>query len=113
MARIRALPMVATLGLTLLTTASPAAAYVIEAVTSIPADRAVDKETLEKAVLAAVDDVAAHAVAFTPTVVSLREAKLIGDRIYLFVLLADADGEAEIQVLGNGAARPDPEPTLQ
>ena len=53
----------------------------------------------------AVDDVATHAVAFTPTVVSLREAKLIGDRIYLFVLLADEAGEAEIHVLATGTAR--------
>jgi hypothetical protein len=46
-----------------------------------------------KAVRAAVDDVATHAMAFTPTTVSLREAKLAGDRIYLLVLLADRVGE--------------------
>jgi hypothetical protein len=38
--------------------------------------------------------------------VSLREAKLIGDRIYLFVLIADAAGEAEIEVLKAVSARP-------
>ena len=32
------------------------------------------------------------------------EAKLIGDRIYLFVLLADEAGEAEIHVLATGTA---------
>jgi hypothetical protein len=32
-------------------------------------------------------------MAFTPTTVSLREAKLAGDRIYLLVLLADRVGE--------------------
>ena len=106
MPKIRALSIVATLGLAVLTTASPAAAYGIEALTSIPADQATDKETLEHAIRVAVDDVAAHAVAFTPTVVSLREAKLIGDRIYLFVLHADEAGEAEIHVLETGATRP-------
>jgi hypothetical protein len=105
MPTIRTLSMVLTLGLAVLCTTSPAAAYVIEALTSISADQATDKETLEQAIRTAVDDVAAHAVAFTPTVVLLRDAKLIGDRIYLFVLLADEAGEAEIQVLETGTAR--------
>ena len=99
MVKIRALSIVVALGLALLMTARPAAAYVIEALTSIPAGEAADKPTLEKAIQAAVDDIAAPAVAFRPTVVSLREAKLVGDRIYLFVLIADAAGEAEIEVL--------------
>jgi hypothetical protein len=110
MAKIRALSIVAILGLALLATARPAGAYVIEALTSISADEAGDKETLEKAILAAVDDLATHAVAFVPTVVSLREAKLVGDRIYLFVLLADAEGEAEIEVLKADTARPGLDP---
>ena len=105
MPTIRTLSIVVTLGLAVLGTPRPAAAYVIEALTSIPAVDVADKPTLEKAIRVAVDDVAAHAVAFTPTVVSLRDAKLIGDRIYLFVLLADEAGEAEIQVLETGTAR--------
>jgi hypothetical protein len=109
MAKIRALLIVIALGLALLTAARPAAAYVIEALTSIPAGEAADKPALEKAIRAAVDDIATHAVAFTPTVVSLREAKLIGDRIYLFVLIADAAGEAEIEVLRDVSVRPSPE----
>jgi len=110
MAKIRALSIVVALGLTLLTTARPAGAYVIEALTSISTDHAGDKATLEKAILAAVDDLATHAVAFTPTVVSLREAKVVGDRIYLFVLLADAAGEAEMEVLKADPARPVQDP---
>ena len=106
MAKIRALSVVVTLGLALVGTASPAAAYVIEALTSIPAGQAADKPALGKAIRAAVDDIATHAVAFTPTVVSLREAKLVGDRIYLFVLIVDAAGEVEIEVLKAVSARP-------
>jgi hypothetical protein len=109
MGTIRAVSIAAILGLVVLTTTSPAAAYIIEALTSISADEAVDKETLENAIRAAVDDVAAHAVGFTPTVVSLREAKLIGGRIYLFVLLADAAGEAEMHVLEATAPSPGPD----
>ncbi len=63
-----------------------------------------------KAIRAAVDDVTTHAVAFTPTVVSLIEAKLVGDRIYLLVLLADQAGEKELAVLNAGTEPPDPEP---
>jgi hypothetical protein len=37
---------------------------------------------------------------------SLRVAKLVGGRIYLFVLLADAAGEAELEVLRATSARP-------
>ena len=110
MAKIRALSIVVAIGLALLTTASPAGAYVIEALTSISTDQGGDKATLEKAILAAVDDLATHVVAFTPTVVSLREAKVVGDRIYLFVLLADAAGEAEMEVLKTDPARPVQDP---
>ena len=110
MAKIRALSIVVTLGIALLATASPARAYIIEALTSIPADQATDKETLDKAIRAAVDDLATHAVAFTPTIVSLREAKLVGDRIYLLMLIADAAGEAEIEVLKAASTQPGPNP---
>ena len=106
MATISALSIVVALGLALLTTASPAHAYVIEALTSIPAGEAADKPALEKAIQVAVDDIATHAVAFKPTIVSLREAKLVGDRIYLFVLIADAAGEAEIKLLKAVSTRP-------
>lgn len=38
-------------------------------------------------------------LAFTPTVVALLDARLIGDRIFLFVLLADREGERAVKVL--------------
>jgi hypothetical protein len=109
MAKIRAFSIVFTLGLALLTTAAPAGAYVIEALTSIPANQTGDKAALEKMIEAAVDDLATHAARFTPTMVSLRQAKLVGDRIYLFVLLADAEGEAEIEAMMNAAGRRGPD----
>ena len=108
--KIRALSIVVALGLALVATASPARAYVIEALTSIPVAEAADKETLEQAIRAAVDDIATHAVAFRPTMVAVREAKLVGDRIYLFILLADSAGEAEIEVLKAASTQPGPNP---
>jgi len=110
MAKIRTFSITATLALALLTTASPATAYIVGALTSIRADDAADDATLKKAIRAAVDDVTTHAVAFTPTVVSLIEAKLVGDRIYLLVLLADQAGEKELEVLNAGTEPPDPGP---
>jgi hypothetical protein len=110
MTKIRALSIVVTLGLTLLATAGPAAAYVVEALTSISVDAASDGATLEKAIQAAVDDITTHAVAFAPTLVSLRDAKVVGDRIYLFVLVADAAGEAEIEVMRASTTSPGFEP---
>jgi hypothetical protein len=38
-------------------------------------------------------------------VVSLRDAKIVGDRIYLFILLADAEGEAELAALKSDRTR--------
>jgi hypothetical protein len=72
---------------------------VVEAITAISAVEGEDRARLDAAIQAAVDDVAAHAVAFTPTVVALLDAKLIGDRIFLFVLLADREGEEAVKVL--------------
>ena len=64
---------------------------------------------MQKAIREAVDDVAADAIAFTPTVTFLRETKLVGDRVYLFVLLADAAGKRRSQVLKAASARPGPD----
>jgi hypothetical protein len=87
------------LGLAVLVVPAPAPAYFVEAVTAISADEGDDRTRLEHAIQAAMDDVAAHAVAFTPTVVALLDARLIGDRIFLFVLLADREGERSVKVL--------------
>lgn len=103
---MRSVSLGAALGLALMASASPATAYIIEALTSIPMPVDHDKAALERAVQAAVDDIATHAVGFTPTLVSLREAKLVGDRIYLFVLVVDAAGMAELETLQ--ADSPDP-----
>jgi len=87
------------LGIALLAVAVPAPAYVVEAVTAIPAEDGDDETRLDGSIQAALDDLAAHAVAFTPTVVTVLDAKVVGDQIFLFVLLADAEGERMIKVL--------------
>jgi hypothetical protein len=62
------------------TVAPPALAHVVEAVASIPSEQGEDRETLDRAIQTAIDDVVAHAIAFEPTIVSLLDAKVVGDR---------------------------------
>ena len=81
------------------TTGTPALAYVVVVTTSVPATSAGDETQLKTVVESAVKDVLAHAVAFTPTLVTLENARLLGDRIYLVLLIADADGEKSLEAL--------------
>jgi hypothetical protein len=91
--------LMAGLALSVLVVPAPAPAYMVEAVTAIPAAEGDDRRRLEDAIQAAMDDLATHAVALTPTVMALLDARLIGDRIFLFVLLADRDGEQAVKRL--------------
>jgi hypothetical protein len=68
-------------------------------VAAVPAPVYLGRELLDGTIQAALDYVAAHAAALTPTVVSLLDVKLIGDRIFLFVLLADREAERTIEAL--------------
>ena len=79
------------LGLALLLVAAPAP-------TLAPVE-SLDQKRRDGTIQAALDYVAAHAVALTPTVVALLDARLIGERIFLFVLLADREGERTIRLL--------------
>jgi hypothetical protein len=68
-------------------------------VAAVPAPVYLGRELLDGTIQAALDYVAAHAAALTPTMVSLLDVKLIGDRIFLFVLLADREAERTIEAL--------------
>jgi hypothetical protein len=94
------------LGLTAL--ATPAHAFVAEVATSISAATVQDDAQLADAVYAAIRDVVKQAIAFTPSLVQLQSARLVGDRIYLLLLIADAEGEETLKAFGSaGAAPPD------
>jgi len=94
----------ALVGLAFAATAEPAAGYVVEITTSIPVVSAEDDAQLKAALAAAIDDVLHHAIAFTPTVVALQSARVIGDRIYILLLIADGDGEATMERLADEAS---------
>jgi len=86
-------------GLVLAVFANPASAYVVEITTSIPTASALDKAQLRDALRSAIDDVLRHAIAFTPTIVTLQSARVVGDRIYILLLIADGDGEETMKRL--------------
>jgi Na+-translocating ferredoxin:NAD+ oxidoreductase RnfG subunit len=78
---------------------SPALAYVVVVTTSVRVTNVADEAQLEAAVKSAVDDVLEHAIAFTPTVVTLESVRVVGNQIYLLLLIADRDGEKSIEAL--------------
>ena len=93
---------------------TPAAAHVVQATTSLPlADLDVnDKPQIEQALKTAVDQLLKDTIAFQPTLVTLTDAQVIGERLYFRVLIADEDGERVLSELnghgsgGPGAERP-------
>ena len=94
------------IGLALVGSAYPANAYVVEITTSIPTASVADKAQLKDAIESAIDDVLRHAIAFTPTVVTIQNARVVGDRIYILLLIADGDGEEMMkQLSGDALAR--------
>ena len=86
-------------GLVLAVFANPASAYVVEITTSIPTASALDTAQLRDALRSAIDEVLRHAIAFTPTIVALQSARVVGDRIYILLLIADGDGEETMKRL--------------
>jgi hypothetical protein len=87
---------------------SPAAAYVVVVSTSVDVSNAADETQLQAALESAIQDVLAHAIAFTPTVVTLEGARRIGNEVYLFLFIADADGEKSMKAFSTIEPSHDP-----
>jgi hypothetical protein len=92
----------AALAVTALT--SPAMAYVVEVTTSIALTDVADKVQLLRAVESAVDDVLANAISFSPTVITVQNARVLGDRIHLLLLIVDAAGEKVLEAIAGDEA---------
>jgi hypothetical protein len=90
------------LALTVLVTARPAPAYVVTVATSIPARSLTDDTDLKAAVRSAVEDVLQNAIALVPTFVSVENARVVGDRLYILIVVGDGDGEATMRALSGG-----------
>ena len=95
------------IGLAIATFANPAMAYLLEITTSIPVTSAADDGQFKNAVKSAIDDVLKHAIGFVPTVVTLQDARVVGERLYILLLIADDEGEQTIKTL----SREEPGPT--
>ena len=87
-------------GLAVTALATPAMAYVVKVTTSIDLTDVADKAQLHRAVESAVDDVLANAITFEPTLVTLQNARVVGSRMYILLLIADADGEKTLEAIG-------------
>ena len=94
---MKALLAAAALGLAWL--ATPAEAYLVEVTTTVAVADATDQSELRQALQTAVDDVLKDAIAFQPTLVVLTRAMVVGDRLYVRLLIADKDGEKAVQDL--------------
>jgi hypothetical protein len=90
----------AVVGLTLMALATPAMAYVVQVTASIDLTDVADKAQLGRALQSAVDDVLKNAITFSPTVVTVQNARVVGDRMYILLLIADADGEKTLEAIG-------------
>ena len=87
----------------LTTWGTPALAYVVDVLISIPVASS-EGDALEDAVRAAVNDVLDHAIAFVPTVVGVLDARVVGNHIYILLLFADDDGAAIMKRLTDAGA---------
>jgi hypothetical protein len=97
--------MAAAAALTLAWLATPVEAYVVEVMTTITVADANDQTALREALQTAVDGVLKDAIAFQPTLVVLTRAMVVGDRLYVRLLIADKEGERTVEELG--AKNPD------
>ena len=50
-------------------------------------------------------DVLSHAIAFSPTFVTVQTARVIGDRVYILLLIGDSEGEKLLKKLSDGAEK--------
>ena len=91
----------AVIGAFVLWLAAPAMAHVVQATTSLSLiDLDVtDKPKLEQALKSAIDEVLSNVIAFKPTLVTLTDAQVVGERLYVRLLIADEDGEKTIDTL--------------
>ena len=96
----------ALIALAFVTYATPAAAYVVAVPMSVAASTMADDDDLKAAIRSAVDDVLSHAIAFSPTFVTVQTARVIRGRVYILLLIGDADGERMLEKLSADAAGP-------
>src|SRR5438034_911745 len=82
----------------------------IRSPTALPQAGEVGDCARRHAVDAAIVDVLRNAIAFSPTMGTIQNARAVADRIYILLLIADADGEKTLEVISAERSAPsDPE----
>jgi hypothetical protein len=90
--------------------ATPALAHVVEVTTALEMPESQDASAMKAALQKAVERVLADTIAFKPTMVALTDARVMGEKLLVKLLIADADGERmlkDLQEQGTGSASPD------
>ena len=90
--------------------ATPALAHVVEVTTALEMPASQDASAMKAALQKAVERVLADTIAFKPTMVALTDARVMGEKLLVKLLIADADGERmlkDLQEQGTGSASPD------
>jgi hypothetical protein len=74
-----------------------------------------DQAQIKRVLQSAVDGVLKDAIAFTPTMVVLTRAMLVGERLYIRLLIADQEGERTFNDLAEpgGEAQGSASPKLE
>ena len=92
--------------------ATPARAHVVEVTTAVDMPESRDEGAMKEMLQKAVERVLADTIAFKPTMVALTDARVMGEKLLVRLLIADADGERmlrDLQDNGTGSASPDEE----
>jgi hypothetical protein len=95
--------------------ARPAQAQLVEVTTALDVSDTQNPGDLKVALRAAVEKVLHETIAFQPTIVALTDARVVGQKLLVRLLIADAEGEEMLQALqGQGgddspSASPDEE----
>jgi len=91
--------------------ATPARAHVVEVTTAVDMPESRDEGAMKEMLQKAVERVLADTIAFKPTMVALTDARVMGEKLLVRLLIADADGERMLKDLrdNTGSASPDEE----
>jgi hypothetical protein len=90
--------------------ATPARAHVVEVTTALEMPDSDEPAAIKAALQKAVEGVLNDTIAFKPTIIAITDARVMGEKLLVRLLIADADGERMLQDLQNGdtgSASPD------
>ncbi|HET7341777.1 MAG TPA: hypothetical protein VFL90_09960 [Methylomirabilota bacterium] len=85
-------------------TAIPARAELVEVTTTLDVADTHDADGVKAALKEAVEHVLSDTIAFEPTMVALTDARMVGKKLLVRLLIADEEGEQMLRALQAGGA---------